>query len=63
MRLQNKLEYMLKELNAKAYAMIVKKDEVLNQQLKEQLKTKLIVESSLRYAAYCFYISKKNGSL
>ena len=54
---------MLKELNAKAYAMIVKKDEVLNQQLKEQLKTELIVESSLRYVAYCFYISKKNGSL
>ncbi len=34
-----------KELNTKAYAMILKKEEALNQQLDEQLKAELIVES------------------
>jgi len=34
-----------KELNAKAYAITLKKEEALNQWLDEQLKTELIVES------------------
>ena len=36
----------LKKLNAKTYAITVKKDKVLNQWLEKQLKTRLIVESS-----------------
>jgi len=52
-----------KELNAKAYTVTVKKDKALNQWLDEQLKTRLIIESSSRYVALCFYILKKNGSL
>ena len=35
----------LKELNAKAYVMTLKEEEVLNQWLDEQLKADLIVES------------------
>jgi len=34
-----------KELNAKAYAMTLKKEEALNKWLDEQLKVELIVES------------------
>jgi len=56
-------EEALKELNAKAYAMTLKEEEALNQWLDEQLKARLIVESKLRYAAPCFYIPKKDGSL
>jgi len=52
-----------KELNAKAYTITLKEEEVLNQWLDEQLKAGLIVESKLRYATPCFYIPKKNGSL
>jgi len=52
-----------KELNAKAYAMTLKEEEALNQCLDEQLKVGLIVESKSRYAAPCFYIPKKDGSL
>jgi len=52
-----------KELNAKAYAMTLKEKKALNQWLDEQLKTRLIMESKLRYAAPCFYIPKKDGSL
>jgi len=52
-----------KELNAKAYAMMLKEEEVLNQWLDEQLKAGLIVESKSRYAAPCFYIPKKDGLL
>jgi len=52
-----------RELNAKAYAMTIKEEEALNQWLDEQLKAGLIVESKLRYAAPCFYIPKKDGSL
>ena len=52
-----------KELNTKAYAMTLKKEEVLNQWLDKQLKAGLIVESKSRYAAPCFYIPKKDGSL
>jgi len=52
-----------KELNAKAYTVTVKKDKASNQWLDEQLKTRLIIESSSRYVALCFYILKKNGSL
>jgi len=52
-----------KKLNAKAYAMILKEEEALNQMLDKQLKIGLIVESKSRYAAPCFYILKKDGSL
>ena len=52
-----------KELNAKAYMMILKEEEVLNQWLDKQLKAGLIVESKSRYAAPYFYIPKKDGSL
>ena len=54
---------MPKKLNTKAYTMIIKKGEALDQQLEEQLKTRLIVESSLRYTILYFYISKKNRFL
>ena len=50
-------------MNAKAYTMTLKKEEALNQWLDKQLKTGLIVESKSRYAAPCFYILKKDGSL
>ena len=43
--------------------MIIKGDEVLNQQLDKQLKARLIMESSSRYAVLCFYIPKKDGLL
>ncbi len=43
--------------------MTIKEDEVLNQWLDEQLKAVLIKESKSRYAASCFYIPKKDGSL
>jgi len=52
-----------KELNTKAYIITIKEEEVLNQWLDEQLKAGLIVESKSRYAAPCFYISKKGSSL
>jgi len=52
-----------KELNAKAYAMTLKEEEALNQWLNKQLKAGLTVESKSRYAAPCFYIPKKDGSL
>jgi len=53
----------LTELNSKAYAMTIKKEEVLNQWLDEQLKAGLIVESKSRYAIPYFYIPKKDRSL
>jgi len=59
----NLMEEALKELNAKAYAMTLKKEEALNQWLDKQLKAESIVESKSRYAAPCFYIPKKDGSL
>ena len=59
----NMIEEPPKELNTKAYAMIIKEGEALNQQLDEQLKTELIIESSSRYTALCFYIPKKDGLL
>jgi len=43
--------------------MTLKEEEALNQWLDKQLKTGLIVESKSKYAAPCFYIPKKNGSL
>jgi len=52
-----------KELNAKAYTMTLKEEEALNQWLDEQLEAGLIVELKSRYAAPCFYILKKDGSL
>ena len=52
-----------RKLNAKAYAMTIKEEEVLNKWLDEQLKAGLIKESKLRYMAPCFYIPKKDGSL
>ena len=57
------IEEVPRELNAKAYTMILKEEEALNQWLDEQLKAGLIVESRLQYAAPCFYIPKKDGSL
>ena len=59
----NLIEKASKELNTKAYAMTIKKEETLNQQLDKQLKTRLIKESKSRYAVPCFYILKKNRSL
>ena len=50
-------------LNAKAYIMIVKEYETLNQWLEDQFKTGLIMELSSRYMALCCYISKKDRSL
>jgi len=47
---------MHQKLNAKTYAIMVKKDKVLNQWLEEQLKIELIVESSSIYTALYFYI-------
>ena len=52
-----------KELNTKAYVMILKKEEALNQWLDKQLKAGLIVELKSRYVALCFYIPKKDSSL
>jgi len=52
-----------KELNAKAYAVTLKEEEALNKWLNKQLKAGLIVESKSTYAAPCFYIPKKDGSL
>ena len=52
-----------KKLNAKAYVMMLKEEEALNQWLDEQLKAGLIMESKLRYAVPCFYIPKKDSSL
>ena len=52
-----------KKLNAKAYMMTLKEEEALNQQLDEQPKVSLIVESKSRYTAPYFYILKKDGSL
>ena len=43
--------------------MTLKEEEALNQWLDEQLKAGLIVESKSQYAAPCFYIPKKDGSL
>jgi len=59
------LENAPKELNFKAYTMMVKEEEALNQWLNKQLKVELIVESSLRYGyvALCFYILRENESL
>ena len=59
----NLIEEALKELNTKAYAMILKEEEALNQWLDKQLKAGLIVKSKLRYAVPCFYILKKDSSL
>jgi len=57
------MEEAQKELNTKAYAMTLKEEEALNQWLDKQLKAGLIVESKLRYATPCFYITKKDSSL
>ena len=57
------MEEASKELNAKAYTITLKKEEALNQWLDKQLKAGLIVELKSRYAALCFYILKKDGSL
>ena len=50
-------------MNAKAYAMILKEEEALNQWLDKQLKAGLIVKLKSRYIAPCFYIPKKDSSL
>ena len=56
------MEEVPKELNAKAYIVMLK-EEALNQQLDEQLKAGLIVELKSRYVALCFYIPKMDGLL
>ena len=43
----NLIEDISKKLNAKAYAITIKEEEALNQQLDKQLQAGLIVESSL----------------
>ena len=43
--------------------MTIKEDKILNQYLDEQIKTRLIVESSSRYIAPYFYILRKDGSV
>ena len=60
---KNLMEEAPKELNAKAYVMILKEEEALNQWLDKQLKVGLIIESKSRYMAPYFYILKKDGSL
>ena len=57
------MEDALKELNAKIYVITVKENKVLNQWLDEQLKARLIIESSSQYIAPCFYIPKKDRLL
>ena len=57
------MEDVPKELNVKAYTMMIKKEKALNQWLDEQLKVGLIVESKSRYAAPCFYIPEKDRLL
>ena len=52
-----------KQLNAKAYPITLKKEKTLSQQLNEQLKAELIVESNSRYVASCFFIPKKDRIL
>ena len=59
----NLMEDASKELNAKAYTMMIKEEKALNQWLDEQLKTRLIVESKSRYAVPYFYIPKQDRSL
>jgi len=43
--------------------MTAKEEETLNAWLDEHLESGLIVESSAQYAAPCFFIPKKDGSL
>jgi len=43
--------------------MTLKEEETLNQWLDEQLKARLIIKLNLRYAALCFFIPKKDGTL
>ena len=43
--------------------MTLKEEETLSQQLDEQLRAQLIVESNSRYAALYFFIPKKNRTL
>ena len=59
----NLMDEALKKLNIKAYAIMLKEEEALNQWLDEQLKAGLIVESKSRYVAPYFYIPKKDSSL
>ena len=59
----NLMKEVFRELNVKAYAITLKEEEILNQQLDEQFKTGLIVESKSQYVVFCFYILKKDGSL
>ena len=59
----NLINEVSQELNAKVYAMTLKKEKALNQLLDKQLKAGLIVKSKSRYAAPYFYIPKKDSSL
>jgi len=51
------------ELNIKVYTITIKKEEILNEWLDEQLKAGLIVKSSSKYVSPCFFIPKKDGTL
>jgi len=57
----NLIEDVPKKLNVKAYVMTIKEEEAFNKWLDKQLQAELIVESSLRYIALCFYILKRDG--
>ena len=57
------MEEALRELNAKAYVIILKEEEALNQWLDKQLKAGLIVELKSRYMVPYFYIPKKDSLL
>ena len=59
----NLIEEAPKELNTKAYPMILKEEETPSQWLDKQLKAELIIESNSRYTALCFFIPKKDGTL
>ena len=59
----NLMEEASKKINAKAYTMMLKEEEALNQWLDKQLKVRLIIELKSQYATLCFYIPKKDRSL
>jgi len=59
----NLVEQASGELNTKAYAMIIKEEETLNEWFDEQLKAGFIIESSSKYVSPCFFIPKKNRTL
>ena len=59
----NLIEDAPKKLNVKTSVITIKEEEALNKWLNKQLQAELIVESSSRYIALCFYIPKIDGLL